>query len=156
MIWTKKNDDKNIQNNPSNRILNKRIVTRKPLYNTYYDSFNNSVKGNNGIKEDIKDRKNSVNIINTKQIFNKTKYDNFNENKRYYGENTSTSANKSICLTDNEGLGFRDLLTIVKRNSDKKCKINNNFSNLREEIRKNDKGLNQIRKIKSEKVIKTY
>ena len=104
----------------------------------------------------MKTRKNSVNIYNRRQIFNKNKYDNFNENKRYYGENTITSANKSICLTDNEGLGFRDLLTIVKKNSDKKCKINNNFSNLREEVKKNNKGLNQIRKIKSEKVMKTY
>ena len=154
--YNNNNNDKSIQNNPSNRILNKRIVTRKPLYNTYYDSLNNSIKRNNGVKEDMKTRKNSVNIYNRRQIFNKNKYDNFNENKRYYGENTITSANKSICLTDNEGLGFRDLLTIVKKNSDKKCKINNNFSNLREEVKKNNKGLNQIRKIKSEKVMKTY
>ena len=154
--YSNNNNDKSIQNNPSNRILNKRIVTRKPLYNTYYDSLNNSIKRNNGVKEDMKTRKNSVNIYNRRQIFNKNKYDNFNENKRYYGENTITSANKSICLTDNEGLGFRDLLTIVKKNSDKKCKINNNFSNLREEVKKNNKGLNQIRKIKSEKVMKTY
>ena len=154
--YNNKNNDNNIQNNPSNRILNKRIVARKPLYNTYYDSLNNSIKRNSDVKADIKNRKYSVNIINTKQLFNKTKNDNINENKRYYGENTSTSANKSICLTDNEGLGFRDLLTIVKKNSDNKCKINNNFSNLREEVKKNNKGLNQIRKIKSEKVIKTY
>jgi len=154
--YNNKNNDKNIQNNPSNRILNKRIIARKPLYNTYYDSLNSSIKRNSGAKEDVKVRKNSVNIINSKQLFNKNKYNNFNENKRYYGENTITSANKSICLTDNEELGFKDLLTIVKKNSDKKCKINNNFSNLREEVKKNNKGLNQIRKIKSEKVIKTY
>ena len=154
--YNNKNNDKCIQNNPSNRILNKRIINRKPLYNTYYDFLDNSIKRNNGVKEDIKIRKNSVNIINRRQIFNKSKFDNFNENKRYYGENTCTSVNKSICLTDNEGLGFRDLLTIVKKNSNKKCKINNNFSNLREEVKKNNKGLNQIRKIKSEKVMKTY
>ena len=71
-------------------------------------------------------------------------------------ENISTSANKSNYNSDSEGLGFRDLLTIVKKRSDKKCKINNNFSNLREEIKKNNKGLNQIRKIKSEKVIKPF
>ena len=154
--YNNKNNDKCIQNNPSNRILNKRIINRKPLYNTYYDFLDNSIKRNKGVKEDIKIRKNSVNIINRRQIFNKSKFDNFNENKRYYGENTCTNVNKSICLTDNEGLGFRDLLTIVKKNSNKKCKINNNFSNLREEVKKNNKGLNQIRKIKSEKVMKTY
>jgi len=154
--YNNKNNDKIIQNNLSNRILNRRIINRKPLYNTYYDTLYNSIKRNNGVKEDLKIRKNSVNIVNSRQLFNKNKNNYLNENKRYYGENTITSANKSICLTDNEGLGFRDLLTIVKKNSDKKRKMNNNFSNLREEIKKNDKGLNQIRKIKSEKVIKTY
>ena len=54
---------------------------------------------------------------------------------------------------DNE-IGFRDLLNIVKKKSDNKCKVNNNFSNLRDEIKKNNNALRQIRKIKSEKVIK--
>ena len=55
--------------------------------------------------------------------------------------------------TENE-IGFRDLLSIVKKKSDNKCKMDNNFYNLREEIKKNNNGLIQIRKIKSEKGIK--
>ena len=51
-------------------------------------------------------------------------------------------------------IGFRDLLNIVKEKSDNK--YNNNFSNLRDEIKKNNNALRQIRKIKSEKVMKNF
>ena len=52
-------------------------------------------------------------------------------------------------------IGFRDLLNIVKKKSDKKRKLNNDFSNLKDEIKKNNNGLRQIRRIKSEKVMKS-
>ena len=144
----------NEKDNSHNRILNKRMVTRKPLYYSNIKSLHNSIKRNSGIKENLKYKKDSIRTIGTEQFY-KTKTD-FNENHKYYRESISTSANKSNYMSDNEGLGFRDLLSIVKKKSDKKCKINNNFSNLREEIKKNNKGLNQIRKIKSEKVIKSF
>ena len=52
-------------------------------------------------------------------------------------------------------MGFRELLNIVKKRSqDNKCKIDSNFSNLRAEIKKNNNGILQIRKIKKEKGIK--
>ena len=150
--YINKTDEKN---NSHNRIHNKRIVTRKPLYYSNINSLHNSIKRNSGIKENLKNRKDSIRTIDTNQFY-KTKTD-FNENHKYFRENTSNnSANKSNYMSDNEGLGFRDLLTIVKKKSDKKCKINNNFSDLREEIKKNNEGLNQIRKIKSEKVIKSF
>ena len=149
--YINKTDEKN---NAHNRIHNKRMVTRKPLYYSNIKSLHNSIKRNSGTKENLKYRKDSIRTIDTKQFY-KTKTD-FNENHKLYVENISTSANKSNYNSDSEGLGFRDLLTIVKKRSDKKCKINNNFSNLREEIKKNNKGLNQIRKIKSEKVIKPF
>jgi len=149
--YINKTDEKN---NAQNRIHNKRMVTRKPLYYSNIKSLHNSIKKNSGIKENLKYRKENIRTNDTKQFY-KTKTD-FNENHKYFVENFSTSPNKSNYNSDNEGLGFRDLLTIVRKKSDKKCKINNNFSNLREEIKKNDKGLNQIRKIKSEKIIKPF
>ena len=149
--YINKTDEKN---NSHNRIHNKRMVKRKPLYYSNIKSLHNSIKRNSDIKENLKYRKDSIRTIDTKQFY-KTKTD-FNENHKYDGENTSTSAKQSNYISDSEGLGFRDLLTIVKKKSDKKCKINNNFSNLREEIKKNNKGLNQIRKIKSEKLIKPF
>ena len=45
---------------------------------------------------------------------------------------------------------------MVKKRSDNKCKIDSNFSNLRDEIKKNNNGILQIRKIKNEKIIKSY
>ena len=78
---------------------------------------------------------------------------NGNENKRYYRE---ASIYKSNNLTENEGIGFRELLNMVKKRSDNKCKIDSNFSNLRDEIKKNNNGILQIRKIKNEKIIKPY
>ena len=134
----------------NNRIYNKRIVIRKPKLSKF-NSLNNSIKINNNHIEDLKNRRNSNMSVQTRQIFykNETK----NENKRYYGENTTSSLNS---FNENQSLGFRDLLTMVKEKSDKKCKVNNNFSNLRDEIRKNNHGLSQIRKIKSEKVIKNF
>ena len=137
------------QNSINNRIHNKRIVSRKPKQNNL-NSLNNSIKINYEPIENEKYKRNSNITVETRQIFykNETK----NENKRYYGENTTSSLNYA---SENEGLGFRDLLTMVRKKSDKKCKMNN-FSNLREEIRKNNHGLNQIRKIKSEKIIKIF
>ena len=132
--------ESNRENN-NNRIHNKRLITRKPLYLTNLNSRNNSFK-----KKYI--RKNSNKTVENRTFFQKNKNWNIKENNRYE-KNTAISIIKNY-NTENE-IGFRDLLTIVKKKSDKKCKINNNFSNLREEIKKNNNGILQIRKIKNKK-----
>ena len=79
------------------------------------------------------------------------KVKNKDENKRFYEDDNISRQNN---LNDNEGVGFRELLKMVRKRSYNKCILNNNFSNLRDEIKKNNNGLIQIRKIKNEKVIK--
>ena len=154
-----------------NRINNKRIVTRKPKFITNINTRNNSKEKeretfephsrNGGI---VNLRQNSCkNYENNSKFFIRRIKKESSENKRYFGYHTSNNSkkkydkhndiNKSNYECENE-IGFRDLLNIVKRKSDKKRILNNNFSNLRDEIKKNNNGLNQIRRIKSEKVIK--
>ena len=53
---------------------------------------------------------------------------------------------------NNNGFNFNNFFN-NNNNSDNKCKING-FSNLRDEIKKNNYGIIQIRKIKNEKIIK--
>ena len=132
------------------RIQNKRLVDRKPIYIP-----NLNLKQNPKLKEKVLIKQNSNRTLENRNSFMiKNGCEDFKkENKRYYKENTNISINKSNCNTDNE-IGLRDLLKIVKKKSDNKCKLNN-FSNLREEIKKNNNGILQIRKIKSQKVIKT-
>ena len=142
----------NAENN-NNRIHNKRLVIRKPLFSPSLNTRNNSVK-NYEIKGLY--RHNSSKTFENRRFFQKNKIWNIKENNRYYRENTTTSVNNKSNYnthTENE-IGFRDLLSIVKKKSDNKCKMDNNFYNLREEIKKNNNGLIQIRKIKSEKGIK--
>ena len=132
------------------RIQNKRLVVRKPIYIPNLNFKKNAI-----LTETKLSRQNSNATLENQNFFKKNKNENLEkENKRYYNNNTNTSINKSNCTSDNE-IGFRDLLKIVKKKSDNKCKLNNNFSNLREEIKKNNNGLLQLRKIKSQKVIKT-
>ena len=144
--------------NNINRINNKRIVIRKPKYITNLNTRSNSINKNRDAGGIINFRQNSTKNIINRQYFIRGKNNNLNENKRYYGNNTTTNANVNkynINESDNDNeIGFRDLLNIVKKKSDNKCKVNNNFSNLRDEIKKNNNALRQIRKIKSEKVIK--
>ena len=80
-----------------------------------------------------------------------------NENKRYNNGTINLNINRVNNLNvnananDKEGIGFRELLNMVKKGSNNKCKFNGNFSNLRDEIKKNNNGILQIRKIKNEK-----
>ena len=127
----------------SHRIYNKRMVVRKPKNITCTNSRNNSLRRKIGIIDlsqniSINNNKN----YNKKLIFKKKTNSSMNkyDNKR----------NRSI----DSQIGFRDLLNIVKEKSDNK--YNNNFSNLRDEIKKNNNALRQIRKIKSEKVLKNF
>ena len=75
------------------------------------------------------------------------------ENKRYDDINNNINNIKINTLNDNGSIniGFRELLNMVKKGNDYKCKIDSNFSNLRDEIKKNNNGILQIRKIKNKK-----
>ena len=54
--------------------------------------------------------------------------------------------------SSNNNIGFRELLNMVKRKSDNKCKIDDNFAGLMDTVKKNKNGFLKIRKIKNEKV----
>ena len=138
-----------------NRINHKRIVERKSVYDTNINTRKNSIKQNDENVVEI-NRQNSSKTIENK-IFRRNKNKNeINENKRYYKENTVNSVNvNKFCYGNDNEMRFGDLLKIVIKKSDNKCKPTNNFSNLRDEVKKNNNGLLQLRKIKSEKVIKT-
>ena len=141
--------------NSINRINNKRLVTRKPLYTPSYSTRNNSISRNTEVGGIVNFRQHSSRRKENKNDLYENKNDNLKVNKRNYGKNIpSYSVNKYDNKYENE-IGFRDLLNIVKKKSDNKCKLSNNFSNLRDEIKRNNNGLRQIRKIKSEKVIET-
>ena len=135
----------------NNRINNKRIVLRKPILPTKFSSRKNSIQKNNDVININKQNKSMT--IERKKVFNRNRIINLKQNNRYFKEN-SINANKINKFSD--GMRLRDLLNVVKKKSDKKCKLTNNFSNLRDEVKKNNNGLLQIRKIKSEKVIKTF
>ena len=135
----------------NNRINNKRIVLRKPILPTKFSSRKNSIQKNNDVLNINKQNKSMT--IERKKVFNRNRIINLKQNNRYFKENT-INANKINKFSD--GMRLRDLLNVVKKKSDKKCKLTNNFSNLRDEVKKNNNGLLQIRKIKSEKVIKTF
>lgn len=54
--------------------------------------------------------------------------------------------------SSNNNIGFRELLNMVKRKSDNKCKIDDNFAGLMDTVKKNKNGFLKVRKIKNEKV----
>lgn len=145
-------ETKNEINNINNRIHNKRIVVRKPIFIHNLSIRKSSFKKNYINEKDI-NRQNSSKSFENKTFFNRNKNENIKENKRYYKENT-LNENKVSYNNDNE-IRFRDLLNIVIKKSDNKSKLNYNFSNLRDEVKKNNNGLQQLRKIKSEKVLTT-
>ena len=125
----------------SNNLYNKRFLSRDTTYTNFNLKYDNKQK--NTIKTEPRDSKSDIGEISKFWIKNK----NWNENKKNNGE---VSLNKTNNLTENGNMGFRELLNMVKKRSDNKCKIDSNFSNLRAEIKKNNNGILQIRKIKKE------
>ena len=138
---SKRNTNVNIN---SNNIYRKRFLSRNTTYSNL--NFNYDTKKNT-IYTDPRCSKSDLGEIPQFRKINS----NWNDNKRYYGE---TNLNKTNNLTRNENMDFRELLKMIKKRSDNKCKIDSNFSNLRDEIKKNNSGILQIRKIKNEKGIK--
>ena len=138
-----------INNTNNNRIHSKRIVVRKPKIINNLDIIKNVIK-KNFIEEKNTDRQYSSKSIENRNILNRNK---IKENKRYYKENT-LNVNQINYNNENE-IRFRDLLNIVKKKNDNKYIFNYKFSNLKDEVKKNNDGLQQLRKIKSEKVLTT-
>ena len=52
----------------------------------------------------------------------------------------------------NENIGLRELINMVKRKSDNKCRIDDNFSNLINNVKKNNGNILKVRKSKIEKI----
>ena len=81
------------------------------------------------------------------------KIKNGNENKNNYinirSINPDDNDNDS---SSNNNIGFRELLNMVKKKSDNKCKIDDNFAGLMDTVKKNKNGFLKVRKIKNEKV----
>ena len=53
--------------------------------------------------------------------------------------------------SNSNSIGFRELLNMVKRKSDNKCKIDDDFAGLMDTVKKNKNGFLKMRKIKNEK-----
>jgi hypothetical protein len=147
-IYTNKDIYKNNTNINTNNIDNnnggkKRLFSRKPTrgnLSLLYDPLMRQT-----IKTEPRHSKGDIGDLAKFAV----KVNNKNENKRYYEDGNIRRSHKII--NGNESMGFRELLKMVKGRSDNKCVINNNFSNLRDEIKKNNNGLSQIRKLKNEK-----
>ena len=141
------------ESNNENRINDKKKVARNNKINNNINTKNNStikIKEVGGII-DFR-QKSCKSIYENGKYFIRNKKKDLNENKRYDDKYTVNSClNKYININDSNDkneIGFRELLNIVKENSDNKCSAKNNFSNLRDEIKKIDNGLKLIRKIK--------
>ena len=135
---TKRNTNK--QQNTKN-VFHKRILSRNPTYRSLNLCFDGVQKQT--LKTEPRGSKSDIGEVSKFLIKSKD-----NENKRYNGV---SNINKINNLTDKEGIGFRELLNMVKKRSDNKCKFDSNFSNLRDEIKKNNNGILQIRKKKKKK-----
>ena len=135
---TKRNTNK-IPN--TKNVFHRRILSRNPTYRSLNLCFDGVQKQT--LKTEPRGSKSDIGEFSKFLIKSKD-----NENKRYNGV---SNINKINNLTDKEGIGFRELLNMVKKRSDNKCKFDSNFSNLRDEIKKNNNGILQIRKIKNEK-----
>ena len=147
-IYTKKDINNNDNNKYSNNTCQKRMLSRNSTIRNLA-LFNDPLKKKT-IKTEPRNSRTDLGDI-SKFVVNAN---NNNENKRYCEDEKTPKKNKIV--DDNESVGFSELLKMVKIRSDNKCIINNNFSNLRDEIKKNNNGLIQIRKIKNEKLKKYY
>ena len=135
------------RNSNANNIFHRRLLSRNTPYVNLNLGFENTLKKT--INTEPRGSKSDIGEISKFLVKNK----NYNENKRYEDNNININASKISNINDNENMGFRELLNMVKMRSDNKCKING-FHNLRDKIKKNNNGILQIRKIKNEKTIK--
>ena len=147
--WFSKNELKTNRNTFKNNIFQKNILSRNPTYK----SLNILSDNNNAQKKSIytEPRGSKSDFGEIPKLMPKNK--NGIENKRYDDINNNINTIKINKLNDNKNvnMGFRELLNMVKKGSDYKFKIDSNFSNLRDENKKNNNGILQIRKIKNKK-----
>jgi hypothetical protein len=135
------------RNSNTNNLFQKRLLSRNTSYGNLNLCCENTLKKT--INTEPRGSKSDIGEISKFLVKNK----NHNENKRY--EDININISKVSNINDNESIGFRELLNMVKMRSDNKCKING-FHNLRDEIKKNNNGILKIRKIKNEKAVKPY
>jgi len=143
--WFNKKELYSTRDTNSNNICHKRLLSRNPSHinlNLCYDPLKRKT-----INTEPRNSKSDIGEVSKIFVQNKKK----NENKRYYEEDNISKANN---FNDNESVGFRELLKMVRNRSDNKFILNNNFSNLTDEIKRNNNKLLQISNFKNEKVIK--
>ena len=131
--------NRNTTKSNANKIFHKRNMSRNPTYGSLNLCHDKGYKKT--INTEPRGSKSDIGEVSQFMIKNKKK------DKKY--ENIKVNNNKGL----NIGIDFRELLNMVKKRSDNKCNMNG-FSNFRNEIKKNNNGIIQIRKIKKEKVIK--
>ena len=149
--WFSKNELKTNRNTiksiNKNNLFKKNILSRNPTYKSLNILNDNEQK--KSIFTEPRGSKSDFGEISKFMVKNK----NGIENKRYDDINKNINNIKINNLNNNKSvnIGFRELLNMVKKGSDYKCKIDSNFSNLRDEMKKNNNGILQIRKIKNKK-----
>ena len=124
-------------------------MSRNPSYHSFNLFYDTSKRKN--IKTDPINLKNNVDNITKYLVKNDNNNKNEKEKINYLRNSNKTSSNY---INDNESFGFRKLLNMVKGQSDNKIRLDNNFSNLRNVVKKNNNEILKIRKIKNEKNIK--
>jgi hypothetical protein len=150
--WFSKNELKTNRNTiksiNKNNNFQKNALSRNPTYKSLNILNDNNVQ-KKSLYTEPRGSKSDFEEIPKFVIKNK----NGIQNRRYEDINNNINTIKINNLNDNESvnMGFRELLNMVKKGSDYKCKIGSNFSNLRDEIKKNNNGILQIRKIKNKK-----
>ena len=121
------------------KIYHRRALSRNQInasFNLFYDSIKRKTVDTEPInsKSEVGDKPK----ISVKNKIEKRNYININR----------INPNK---LGINKNIGLRELINMVKRKSDNKCRIDENFSNLINNVKKNNDNILKVRKSKIEK-----
>ena len=142
--WLKKRGSNTNRN--SHNISHRRVLSRNPMnsrLNLMYDSLNKKT-----LETQPLDSKSEAADITTFLVKNK------NLNKKENNIYNDINRSRVNYFNDNESIGFRELLSMVKEKSHNTVKIDNNFLNLRNMVKKNNKGFLPTKNKKNEKNIK--
>jgi hypothetical protein len=136
--WLNKRGSNSIRN--TSNIFHRRILSRNQA-NSSFNLFGDSIIKKTVDTEPINSRSEmgDMSKISVQNKVEKNKYVNINR----------INPNK---LGVKENIGFRELLNMVKRKSDNKCRIDDNFSNLINNVKKNNDNILNKRKSKNEKI----
>ena len=121
-------------------IYHRRALSRNQT-NASFNLFCDSIKRKTVDTEPInsKSEMGDIQKLSVKNKVEKSNYVNINR----------INPNK---LGVNENIGLRELINMVKRKSDNKCRIDDNFSNLINNVKKNNGNILKVRKSKIEKI----